>query len=94
MPSHDHSIAFRRAGISGPGRWPLSRAEESTAVTAGLLSRDRHSTTLPHEVAQEQSYPWFKLWPKFQQKIWGFSESLPLLVTTDVTNYYDNIGFE
>lgn len=57
-------------------------------------ARDRHNLKLPHEVLEEQSYPWFKLWPKFQKQIWGFSESFPLLVTTDVTNYYDNIGFE
>jgi hypothetical protein len=57
-------------------------------------ARDRHNMKLPHEVAQEQSYPWFKLWPKFQKQIWGFGASFPLLVTTDVTNYYDNIGFE
>jgi hypothetical protein len=57
-------------------------------------ARDRHSLKLPHELAEEQRYPWFKLWPKFQSKIWGFSKSFPMLVTTDLTNYFDNIGFE
>lgn len=59
-----------------------------------FYARDRHTVKLPHELALEQRYPWYKLWPKFQEQIWGFSKSFPMLVTTDVTNYYDNIGFE
>lgn len=59
-----------------------------------FYARDRHTLKLPHELAEEQRYPWYKLWPKFQEQIWGFSKSFPMLVTTDVTNYFDNIGFE
>ncbi len=55
-------------------------------------SRDRHSIPLPHAVPEAKSYPWFVLWPKFQEDIWGFSRSHKYLVTTDLSNYYDNIG--
>lgn len=55
-------------------------------------SRDRHSLPLPHTIPEATSYPWFILWPKFQEDIWGFSTSHDYLVTTDLSNYYDNIG--
>ena len=55
-------------------------------------SRDRHTLKLPHDTKDAGSYPWFVLWPKFQEKIWGFSKSFDYLVITDLPNYYDNIG--
>jgi hypothetical protein len=37
------------------------------------------------------SYPWFLLWPEFQERIWKFSEARKWTVATDVASYYDNI---
>jgi hypothetical protein len=89
IPSPSDALVFQ---VLADGLYePLIKAQPSKRA---FYARDRHATKLPHEVAQEQSYPWYKLWPKFQEQIWGFSESFPLLVTTDVTNYFDNIGFE
>lgn len=89
IPSPSDALVFQVLADSLYGE--LIKAQPSKKA---YYARDRHTLKLPHEVAQEQSYPWYKLWPKFQEQIWGFSKSFPLLVTTDVTNYYDNIGFE
>ena len=37
------------------------------------------------------SYPWWKLWPEFQKRIWRFSKEREYTVTTDLANYYDTI---
>jgi hypothetical protein len=55
-------------------------------------ARARHRLSLPHEHKDAKSYPWFVLWPKFQQDILNFTKSCRYLVTTDLTNYFDNIG--
>ena len=89
IPSPSDALVFQ---VLSDGLYEeLMKAQPSKKA---FYARDRHTLKLPHEVAVEQSYPWYKLWPKFQEQIWGFSKSFPLLVTTDVTNYFDNIGFE
>src|SRR5450755_4468916 len=57
-----------------------------------FYARDRHNLKLPHEDSGLSSYPWFVLWPQFQQSIWNFSKSHKYLVSTDLTNYFDSIG--
>ena len=57
-------------------------------------ARDRHALKLPHDGPTPPSYPWFVLWPQFQEEIWGFAKSHPILVTTDLSNYFDNIEFD
>jgi len=57
-----------------------------------FYSRDRHFLSLPHEKKEAASYPWFVLWPKFQEKVWKFSKTYKFIVTTDLANYFDNIG--
>lgn len=67
----------------------IAKAQPSKGA---FYSRDRHGSTLPHEHKDAFSYPWFLLWPKFQEEIWKFGKSHKYLVTTDLANYYDNIG--
>ena len=67
----------------------VKRAQPSKGA---FYARDRHTLALPHEHQEARSYPWFVLWPKFQTEIWSFSKAHSFLVTTDVTNYFDNIG--
>src|SRR5216684_3074347 len=55
-------------------------------------ARARHTVRLPHEIRSAVGYPWPFLWPKFQQEIWEFSKAYQFLVTTDIANYFDNIG--
>jgi hypothetical protein len=57
-----------------------------------FYARDRHNLSLPHQMDQANQYPWFILWPKFQKQIWNFTKRHKFLVTTDISNYYDNIG--
>lgn len=57
-------------------------------------ARDRHGLKLPHGGTTPPGYPWFVLWPKFQEEIWGFAKGFPILVTTDLSNYFDNIAFD
>jgi hypothetical protein len=57
-----------------------------------FYARARHRIELPHEHKEAGSYRWFLLWPRFQREIWKFSRSHKFLVTTDLTNYFDNIG--
>jgi hypothetical protein len=59
---------------------------------SSFYARDRHTLTLPHEQEEAASYPWFILWPKFQKEIWKFAKAKKFLVTTDLTNYFDNIS--
>lgn len=37
------------------------------------------------------SYPWWMLWPEFQEQIWEFSRAADYLVVTDIANYFDCI---
>ena len=67
----------------------LKKAQPSKGA---FYSRDRHTLKLPHEHRADKSYPWFILWPKFQKSIWKFSKDHKFLVTTDLANYFDNIG--
>jgi len=67
---------------------------EAQPSKQAFYARDRHSLKLPHEVRSTVGYPWFFLWPRFQEEIWGFTSSYPILVTTDLTNYYDNIALD
>jgi len=55
-------------------------------------SRDKHALSLPHSLTASKDYPWFILWPKFQKEIWNFTKNKNYLVTTDISNYFDNIG--
>src|SRR4051812_29714443 len=63
---------------------------KAQASKGAYYARDRHSLAMPHEVQGAASYPWFILWPKFQKEIWHFSKAHRFLVTTDLTNYFDN----
>jgi len=36
-------------------------------------------------------YPWWQLWPQFQQRIWNFTNVKAYVVVTDVANYFDSI---
>lgn len=55
-------------------------------------ARDRHNLKLPHEHQHAGFYPWFILWPRFQEEILNFSKAHKYIVVTDLANYFDNIG--
>ena len=37
------------------------------------------------------AYPWWILWPEFQERIYKFTSTFPFVVIADVANYYDCI---
>jgi len=37
------------------------------------------------------AYPWWILWPQFQQRIWKFASTYDYVVVTDLANYFDCI---
>lgn len=41
----------------------------------------------------DPSYPWWVLWPKFQEEIFKFSRHSDYTVVADVATFYDNVDF-
>lgn len=56
-----------------------------------FYSRDRSARKLPHESLDDYSKDWFSQWKKMQKVILGFKDSKELIISTDVTNYFDSI---
>jgi hypothetical protein len=51
-------------------------------------------THVPGSVEQVDGtfgYPWWILWPQFQDRIWKFTNTHPCVVVTDIANYFDSI---
>jgi hypothetical protein len=88
LPSPSDALVFQV--IADALHAELQKAQPSKQA---FYARDRHSLKLPHDGAPP-GYPWFVLWPKFQKQLWGFAKAHPILVTTDLTNYFDSIEFD
>jgi hypothetical protein len=56
-----------------------------------FYSRDKHSVGKPHEAA-EYGLSFRNQWKKLQKEIYRFNEEKPLIVVTDLSNYYDSIS--
>lgn len=50
-----------------------------------------HTHTSLEDVDHFFGYPWWYVWPQFQQEIWKFAENYPYVVITDIANYFDSI---
>ena len=50
-----------------------------------------HAPPTTEEVDGTFAYPWWILWPQFQQRIWQFTRSYKYVVITDIANYFDSI---
>ena len=87
VPSPSDALVFQV--LTDELHGALIKAQPSKGA---YYSRDRHFLSLPHEKKEAASYPWFILWPKFQEEVWKFSKSYKFIVTTDLANYFDNIG--
>lgn len=68
---------------------------ESELKTAQPSKNAYYSRThTPGDVKQVDStfaYPWWLLWPQFQQRIWKFTNLYEYVVVTDIANYFDCI---
>jgi len=47
-----------------------------------------------HLIVQAVVYPWYKLWPQYQEHILSFAKRKKLVVTTDIQNFFDSINTE
>ena len=50
-----------------------------------------HAPPTPEDVDGTFAYPWWILWPQFQQRIWQFARTYDYVVITDLANYFDCI---
>ena len=50
-----------------------------------------HAPPSPEDIDGTFAYPWWVLWPQFQQRIWRFTRTYDYVVITDVANYFDCI---
>ena len=50
-----------------------------------------HAPPSPEDIDGTFAYPWWILWPHFQQRIWRFTRTYDYVVITDVANYFDCI---
>ncbi|EKQ68012.1 Reverse transcriptase (RNA-dependent DNA polymerase) [Leptolyngbyaceae cyanobacterium JSC-12] len=68
---------------------------ESELKTAQPSKNAYYSRThTPGDVEQVDgtfAYPWWLLWPQFQQRIWKFTDLYQYIVVTDIANYFDCI---
>ena len=87
----------RRVVIPSPGDAILLQAivdsVERTILSAqpspsAFYSRS-HSPPSIFGVDHTFPYPWWELWPEFQERILQFSNKYPVVVMTDVANYFD-----
>lgn len=68
---------------------PVIRAQQPT--DNAFYSRSQGGGPNVEHVDGTFAYPWWLLWPEFQQRIWRFAEVSPFTVVTDVANYFDSI---
>ena len=50
-----------------------------------------HAPPTPEDVDGTFAYPWWILWPQFQQRIWQFTRVYDYVLITDLANYFDCI---
>ena len=50
-----------------------------------------HAPPTVEDVDGTFAYPWWTLWPQFQERIWGFTRTHDYIVVTDLANYFDCI---
>lgn len=66
---------------------------KSQPTSCSFFSRNHSQPKGPADIDENFGYPWWILWPQFQNKILKFSKDRKIIVTTDVATYYDNIDF-
>ena len=72
--------------------FPIIKKAQPTSNA--YFSRNHSMPNGPADLDDNFGYPWWILWPQFQDQILKFSKNRKTIVTTDVANYYDNIDFQ
>lgn len=80
------------------GQFLYPYVEKNSKSKNVFFSRKHKSNTPIEELgAPEDPYmpqAWWTLWPKFQEKICGFSKTNKFVVVTDIATYYDSISMQ
>jgi len=63
----------------------------NAAPTSTAYYTRSHLPPSINQIDESFPYPWWKLWPVFQEKIWNFAFDHNYVVFTDIANYYDAI---
>jgi hypothetical protein len=89
----------RRLSLPSPGDAILLQA--IVEVLEGAIAESQphpnayyaqsHSLPSVEDVDGTFAYPWWVLWPQFQQRIWQFVSTYDYVVVTDIANYFDCI---
>lgn len=58
-----------------------------------FYSRDKHAISKAHEI-DEYGLHWKDLWKKMQKVIYRFNDEKNLVITTDISNFYDSIDMD
>ena len=69
----------------------LERVILSAQPSGSAFYSRSHSPPSISQIDHTFSYPWWKLWPEFQERILQFASKYPVVVMTDVANYFDVI---
>lgn len=69
----------------------LEAAIASQQPHANAFYSQSHSPPTPEDVDGTFAYPWWILWPEFQQRIWKFANTFDYVVIADLANYFDCI---
>lgn len=70
--------------------WFESRLLAAQPTRSAFYSRS-HAVRGPEAIDDSFAYPWWILWPQFQERIWEFSSAHEYTVVADLANYFDTI---
>jgi hypothetical protein len=59
--------------------------------TANAFYSRSHVAHRVEDVDDSFAYPWWLLWPQFQERIWQFTRARQYLVVADLASYFDSI---
>lgn len=67
-----------------------NRLLHAQPTTSAFYSRS-HATRDVEDIDDSFAYPWWVLWPQFQERIWRFTSAHEYTVVADLANYFDSI---
>jgi len=79
--------------IEAIGQYLLKKIKKAEPTNRAYYSRNHRRPKGPENVDETFGYPWWILWPEFQEQILNFTNKYKTIVVTDVATYYDNIDF-
>lgn len=66
----------------------------SRAPSGQVYYSRSHAPPSVYHIDHTFPYPWWELWPEFQERIWKFAQDHNYVVMTDIANYFDAIPLQ